>query len=168
MPAVKTPIGTVAFESYMSPHPLAFPVIRVAAHGGTFHDDDVIPRMLEASQRILDGGQPMLCLYDFREGRLPPLHLTPKLLGYTTAWADRNARAWDDQVQGIVVVLYNPLVRHFLAGLTRVLQPPQPIAYCADMEEALDFLSTIRGPARSFVKDHYKQASSSGARGGVQ
>ena len=67
MPAVKTPIGTVAFESYMSPHPLAFPVIRVAAHGGAFHDDDVIPRMLEASQRILDRGQPMLCLYDFRE-----------------------------------------------------------------------------------------------------
>ena len=53
-------------------------------------------------------------------------------------------------------MLSNPLIRSFLSTITRLLQPPQPIAFCADMDEAFAFLTTVRGPARSYAKASYK------------
>ena len=68
-----------------------------------------------------------------------------------TTWADANARQWDEHVQGIAIVLANPLVRSFAAMVTKMMQPPQPISWCATEAEALAFLGSIR-VARSYVK----------------
>ena len=69
-------------------------------------------------------------------------------------WADEHAEQWDTHVQGLCIIIGNPFVRGTLNLLTKMLQPPQPIRYCATAEEALDFLSSVR-VVKSYVKDSY-------------
>lgn len=139
---------------------LAFDLLRIrATKDGVFKDDDAIPRSLEMCGLALARGEPLLVVYDFEYGRLPPLLLGRKLASDCVVWADTHAQQWDSRVQGLAIVLTNALFRNFLNVLNKVLQPPQPNRYCADMAEAMDFLATIRKP-QSYVKASYKRSQS--------
>ena len=81
--------------------------------------------------------------------------LGKQLLSLCVKWADDHARQWDDQVQGLAVVISNPVARAFLNTINRLLQPPEPITYVAGNEEAMSFLGKIR-VRRSYVKASYK------------
>ena len=99
-------------------------------------------------------GTPFTVLYDFEHSKVPPLLLGRKLLGFCTTWADANARAWDEQVQGLAIVISNTLLRTFIDMCRRILAPPQPMAMCATRDEALEFLCDVR-TAKSHVKASY-------------
>ena len=153
LPLVVTPIATCHVER--RPGQLAFGLLRNTATGGEYGDNDDIPRLLRVWDAALELGEPMLVLYDFTSGHAPPFLLGGKLLQPCFRWANENARAWDTHVQGLAFVIPSPIVRRFLEMLTRMLAPPQPIRYCADLDEALIFLGGVR-VARSYVKAAYK------------
>ena len=155
LPSVTTPVVSVALESH-PPHDLAFSLLRITAHPGDFYEDlQAIPNVNAFCDEALKLGTPLLVLYDFEHGRLPPLLLGKQLLSLCVKWADDHARQWDDQVQGLAVVISNPVARAFLNTINRLLQPPQPITYVASKEEAMSFLGKIR-VRRSYVKASYK------------
>ena len=117
LPPVETPICTSSFERRSQQ--LAFGLLRIVAHDREYHDDDAIPQNLALCGAALARREPLLVLYDFGAARLPPLGLGHKLVKICTTWADANARQWDEHVQGIAIVLANPLVRSFAAMVTK-------------------------------------------------
>lgn len=48
--------------------------------------------------------------------------------------------------------LPSQVLRSFLEMVSSMLAPPQPLRYCADVDEAMDFLAGVR-VARSYAKD---------------
>ena len=158
LPPVHTSLASAAFLS----HPeLAFHLLRLTANGGAYGENEDIPRCLQLCDAVLERGEPLLALYDLSKGRLPPFGLGRTLLHTCLLWADEHASAWDAQVQGMAFVVPNAFVRGFLNMVKGVVNPPQPLRYCADEREALTFLSAVRC-ARSYQKASYQSAAKAG------
>ena len=155
LPPTSTPVCRTWLERRRTQ--LAFGVLRITVQGGeilgNLHSE--VAQHLTVCDAALLRGEPLLVLFDLAEGQLPPFSYARPLLNQLAAWAGANAHEWDSLVQGLAIVLTSPIARGFLQTATALMQPPQPIAYCADVPAALDFLGGIR-EARSYVKGDYK------------
>jgi len=129
--------------------PLAFPLLRIRTTGAEAADADVTPT-LAFIDAALGRGAPFVVLFDLRATtslRPPPFALLRKVF----AWANAAAKPWDAQVKAIGVLMSNAAVRPLLQLVTRVMNPPQPMTYCAEEAEALAFLAQQR-PERDHAK----------------
>lgn len=152
---MESPICTATLEQRPR---LAFALLRLTARAGELRSEADLSVILDACGAAIARRAPLLVLLDLRDARPPPLaHLRP-LLHAIFAWLDAHARAWDERVQGLAMVLSGAIVRGVVAAAARLLQPPQPLLCCASVDEALDFLSTMRR-ARSYVKGGYARAA---------
>lgn len=137
---------------------LAFTLLRITAHGNYNDAESDLTRSLAACSKAVERAEPLLALYDLRDATMPPFWSSQSLVNVAVEWADAHARQWDTHNQGSAIVLPSAIVRAFLNMITGMLKPPQPVLYCASVDEALDFLGSIR-EAHSYVKDHYPERS---------
>ena len=154
LPASETRLCTVELVQW--PAELAFDLLRITAHPSESGQDEDLPLTLAFCSAALERGQPLLVLFDLRDGRTPPFWSCQGLINTVVEWASAHARQWDGQVQGLAIIVPGQIVRAFLNMITGpgLLNPPQPVRYCETVEEALAFFRPIR-EARSYEKDHY-------------
>ena len=100
-----------------------------------------LERLLDfAFVKTLSRGEPIVVMYDFRVGQLPPWAMAKQAIKA----ADLHAKEWDARVQGIACVTSSVMISGFMSMLTKILRPPQPVQFCNTVEEGLAFLRGIR------------------------
>jgi len=136
------PSLTTALHSELldaSPLGLRFALLRIRTTGEPCTEVSLTPT-LAFCDAALRRGQPFFFLLDCSQtGRFvaPPL----SCLRMVYDWANRNATVWDALGQAIGIVMTNEVMRPLLSLATRLMKPPQPIAYAHSETRALAFLA---------------------------
>ena len=143
LPPVCTPFLNISLEARPA---LAYPLLRLQMTGEPFGlpaaaEADLDSLLDFAFVKTLSREEPILVMYDFRVGQLPPWAMAKQAIKA----ADLHAKEWDAQVQGIACVITSSvMVSGFMSMLTKILRPPQPVQFCNTPEEGLAFLHSIR------------------------
>lgn len=98
-------------------------------------DDEGLARLLRTAEEVLERDQPFTILYDIRTCSLP----SRKQIGMGTEWGKVNNKRLNRTLQGIAILMTNPITRTTVNMILTLCRPQQPCGIFGDDKSALHF-----------------------------
>jgi hypothetical protein len=117
---------------------LQLPRLVLTGHAGHRVTAEGVIDVLARIREVLDRRQPLTITWDTRHFSMPPMGAVRRAMDWVKV--PENTALLDEYLQGIVIILTNPIIRSIANFVLGVLKPPQPLRVVATEEGALAFL----------------------------